>query len=700
MNSNYEKALEFYNNEEYEKAIEFYKKGMAGKDAKCAFGFARMLFNGKGAEKDVDKANEIFANVIDDIKALAENDDSVAQKLMGHAYYYGHVVKQDYSKAIEWYEKAADNGDISSQGNLGYIFEFGEGTEIDYQKAKYWYEKAARQGDVSSQSSLAWRYAFGEEKELDYLKAKFWYEKVAQKNNPHAQYVLGYFHEYGKCGEVDYQQAMYWYEKAAKQGFADAQNALGSMYKFGEGVEINYLKAKYWYEKAAKQGDEDAQSRLGGLYFFGEGIEQNYKKSKYWYEKAAKQGEVVAQFNLGCAYLLGHGVAEDYKKAIYWFEKAASQGNSSAQYNLALIYYYGKHVEKNYQKAVKYLKTVIETGYCDGAAFYYLGDCYQNGLGVKADWKKAKEYYKEAIKRGYNCKFALDMVKADLKEFDGKTEIQNYAKHVLSLGIHAKERVEKIEQDLQKEFGENWQKLKPEAQKSLVSGVFSYINFYELGEETYKDLDFTPSITAMCKALEITLAEYFFKGYLKYLKENNISASVFDANSCFLKVDRNNDGLELSREYRDEEETKHFSLGAFYYIIDSKFEVMSSAQIAIREETADSERSVSYRKKYRYAKEGDKSIKIEGERTLNKHVAEYADSIFTEEAFSSANREKEIVNYLVDLSTDVFVIMQQRNPAAHGETMSCKHAEICGDYLIKVRKLICNILSKIKDEYK
>ena len=113
-----------------------------------------------------------------------------------------------------------------------------------------------------------------------------------------------------------------------------------------------------------------------------------------------------------------------------------------------------------------------------------------------------------------------------------------------------------------------------------------------------------------------------------------------------------------------------------------------------------SERSVPYRKKYGYVKEGEKSVKKEGERTLNKHIAEYADLIFTEEAFSSANREKEIVNYLVDLSTDVFVIKQQRNPAAHGETMSCKHAEICGDYLIKGRKVIYNILSKIKDEYK
>ena len=45
-------------------------------------------------------------------------------------------------------------------------------------------------------------------------------------------------------------------------------------------------------------------------------------------------------------------------------------------------------------------------------------------------------------------------------------------------------------------------------------------------------------------------------------------------------------------------------------------------------------------------------------------------------------------------------IKDVRNPAAHSQTMSCEQAELCGDYLIKVRKLICNILEKIKDEYK
>ena len=87
-------------------------------------------------------------------------------------------------------------------------------------------------------------------------------------------------------------------------------------------------------------------------------------------------------------------------------------------------------------------------------------------------------------------------------------------------------------------------------------------------------MDFTPSITAMSKALEITLGEYFFKVYIEYLKKKKIPVSAFDSKSCILKVERDDNGVEISREYRNENEINNFSLGAFYYIIDSRFDTI------------------------------------------------------------------------------------------------------------------------------
>ena len=45
-------------------------------------------------------------------------------------------------------------------------------------------------------------------------------------------------------------------------------------------------------------------------------------------------------------------------------------------------------------------------------------------------------------------------------------------------------------------------------------------------------------------------------------------------------------------------------------------------------------------------------------------------------------------------------LYEYRNPAAHGDVMVKDKASACGDYLIKVRKLIYGFLSKIKKKYR
>ena len=729
MKSFYEQALECVHNDDYTKAMELYKKGEAEGDVRCSFGLARLFFNGQGIEKDEEKANGIFAKVFETIQTLAENGDMFAQKIMGHYYYYGHFVEKNDEKAIKWYEKSADQGDANAQFILACMYYSGEGVEQSYENAFFWYKKVAERGDLDAQLILACMYYGGEGVEQSYEKAAYWYTVTAEKGDASAQNCLAVMYEDGVGVEQSYEKAVYWYYKAVEQGYSRAQNNLAFMYYEGNGVEQSYKEAIYWWKKAAVQGILRAQFALGFVYDKGLGVSQADQKAVYWYKKAAKQDHSLAQEKLAAMYVEGRGVKQDYKKAFFWYEKSAKQRNRAAEYHLALLYWYGVGVEQSYEKAffwyqksagqgdpfalcnlgIMYYKGLgIEQSYEKAVeyfqlatkgenphkeAFYYLGDCYHNGFGIKADWKKAKECFEKAIELGYNCRYALEMVLVDLGEYSTKAEMRNYAESILELDIHGKERKERIEKDLAKDFGTCWDRLKENAKKALVSGVFSYLNFYELGEEIYKDMDFTPSITAMAKALEITLAEYFFKGYVAYLKKQNVSASIFDSQACFLKVMRDENGLELSREYRDEEETNCFSLGAFYYIIDSKFEVKDSLQM---EDIQRDERSVAYRKTFQYEKTETGRIKRSGERTISKYMAEYADEFFAENAFSVANRKKEIVNYLVDLATDVFVIKKQRNPAAHGDTMSCAHAEVCGDYLIKVRKLICNFLGKVK----
>ena len=75
----------------------------------------------------------------------------------------------------------------------------------------------------------------------------------------------------------------------------------------------------------------------------------------------------------------------------------------------------------------------------------------------------------------------------------------------------------------------------------------------------------------------------------------------------------------------------------------------------------------------------------------------YLDSLFSTEAFGEAKREREITNYIVNLSQELKSIADSlRNPAAHIESMKCHKAELCGNYIIKVQKLLIEFLEKIK----
>ena len=439
-----------------------------------------------------------------------------------------------------------------------------------------------------------------------------------------------------------------------------------------------------------KKGNEIDLIRF---YYFGLGTKKNYKKVLQICLK--NERDVDCQFILGKLYYNGFGVKKDYKEAKKWYEKAAKQGDEKAFIELGKIFYFGKENDIDYHKAIQYFEHA-KLKDLSGEAFYYLGNCYYYGFGVKSDWHKAKEYYEKAISRNYNCEYALEMVKIDLGEFRKLTKMEQYAKGLINNKFVGEELKERISQDLKIDFGDTWNYLKSNAQINLITGMIIYVTFISMGKEFFAQLDFSAIVVNFAKALEMELAEYFYKGYIIYLKKKKISPSVFPEDACFIVVNKEN-GEEISRKYQNENEIKNFKLGGLKYIIDDKFESIPSLKIESETSYLSKGRSETYRK--------FKNFKGEyGLRTIDKHMENYANDLFSQEAFgydSKENRKKDIVNYLIDLSNAVGEIAYQyRNPAAHGDIMGMKKASACGDYLIKVRKLIYGFLSKIKNKYK
>ena len=73
---------------------------------------------------------------------------------MGHMYFQGQGVPQDYANAVEWYRKAAEQNDAQALYNLGVMYVQGRGVPKDLAKALEWIRKAAAQGHEGAQKVL------------------------------------------------------------------------------------------------------------------------------------------------------------------------------------------------------------------------------------------------------------------------------------------------------------------------------------------------------------------------------------------------------------------------------------------------------------------------------------------------------------------------------------------------------------------
>ena len=77
---------------------------------------------------------------------------AIAQFNLGHAYYWGEGLPQDYKAAIRWWRIAADQGNAFPQISLGGMYDQGKGVPKDYVLAHMWYNLAA--SDLTGLSNL------------------------------------------------------------------------------------------------------------------------------------------------------------------------------------------------------------------------------------------------------------------------------------------------------------------------------------------------------------------------------------------------------------------------------------------------------------------------------------------------------------------------------------------------------------------
>ena len=123
----------------------------------------------------VQAQDNLSAQELADLHALAEQGDVWSQFILGAMYVAGLGVPQDAAEGARWFRLAAEQGDAIAQYNLGVQYGAGEGVPQDFAEAALWHRLAAEQGDAWAQSILGFMYATGEGVAQDAVEAVRWY---------------------------------------------------------------------------------------------------------------------------------------------------------------------------------------------------------------------------------------------------------------------------------------------------------------------------------------------------------------------------------------------------------------------------------------------------------------------------------------------------------------------------------------------
>ena len=109
----------------------------------------------ESVKKSIEAKEILKKTELEELTLKADNGDSEAQNNLGHIYYNGKGVKQDYVEAFKWYKKSAEQGNSTAQYNLAIMYLKGQGIEKDKEEANKWLQKSADQGDEDAKKILS-----------------------------------------------------------------------------------------------------------------------------------------------------------------------------------------------------------------------------------------------------------------------------------------------------------------------------------------------------------------------------------------------------------------------------------------------------------------------------------------------------------------------------------------------------------------
>ena len=252
------------------------EENLEKKDPELMMLIARTYRDGKGIDKNLEKAEQIMAEL---------------QKNGIHTYdmeyvdlIYKRNKKSDFDKATNILNRMIQ-GDPEAYGKLGRAYRDGKGVEKDLSKAIELLEHAANNKVGWARNEL-FDILYSSDDENDHKKAVEIISITADKNDRYALPRLGKAYRDGKGVEKDLDKALDCFERSYEAG---VQNS--GLEMINTLIERSYKgdleKAFRIALELSDKGNKEAMAIIGNMYRDGLYVERDAKKALEWFDKAS-----------------------------------------------------------------------------------------------------------------------------------------------------------------------------------------------------------------------------------------------------------------------------------------------------------------------------------------------------------------------------------------------------------------------------
>ncbi len=321
----------------------------------------------QGVEKDDERAAVCY-------RRAADKGSSQAQFHLGRCYAEGRGVEKDMQKAAALFEQASKAELASYLSDTDrFLNDYGDSLEAPYYGALRELANCYTQGlgvEKSPARALELYLLAGREnadgRMIDSTIPTILADMDAKGNipenlqDPAQRLVCGkaLLYVYENC-KLEEAESMALLQRAAAQGEPRACFLLSQRYDSGDGVPQNIAKSFEWMHRSAACGGSEAAFQLGLHYESGEGLKQDLPRAAAYYKQAAEAGYEEAWLRWGSSLVEGKGTARNAAEGVQWYKKAFYKRDPESALLLAECYEKGMGVKQNDKLAAE-LRELVE----------------------------------------------------------------------------------------------------------------------------------------------------------------------------------------------------------------------------------------------------------------------------------------------------------------------------------------------------